>query len=75
RVTVHIGRPLSPAEVRDTPLNELSERTRALLSELASLPLVNDSAPAPAAPSAPAPASEAAEMPPTAAAGASRDSA
>lgn len=39
RVSVHIAAPLSAAEVRDTPLNQLSERTRALLSELSGLPL------------------------------------
>ena len=39
RVRVHIGPPLVSAEVRDTPLNELSERTRALLAELSGLPV------------------------------------
>ncbi|HEX2872549.1 MAG TPA: lysophospholipid acyltransferase family protein [Polyangiaceae bacterium] len=39
RVSVHIAAPLSATEVRDTPLNQLSERTRALLSELSGLPL------------------------------------
>lgn len=39
RVSVHIGAPLSVAEVQATPLNELSERTRALLAELARAPL------------------------------------
>jgi 1-acyl-sn-glycerol-3-phosphate acyltransferase len=42
RVSVHIGAPLSVAEVQATPLNELSERTRALLAGLASLPLTTD---------------------------------
>jgi 1-acyl-sn-glycerol-3-phosphate acyltransferase len=41
RVSVSIAPPLPAAEVRDTPLNELSERTRALLSELSGLPLAN----------------------------------
>lgn len=39
RVSVHIGAPLSIADVRATPLNELSERTRAVLAELSGLPL------------------------------------
>ena len=42
RVSVHIAPPLSAAEVRDTPLNQLSERTRVLLSELSGLPLAGD---------------------------------
>lgn len=42
RVSVRIAAPISAAEVRDTPLNELSERTRALLGELSGLPLGND---------------------------------
>lgn len=42
RVSVHIAAPLSVAEVRDTPLNELSERTRVLLAELAGLPLASE---------------------------------
>jgi 1-acyl-sn-glycerol-3-phosphate acyltransferase len=41
RVSVHIAAPLSAAEVRDTPLNQLSERTRALLAELSGLPLAS----------------------------------
>jgi 1-acyl-sn-glycerol-3-phosphate acyltransferase len=41
RVSVHIAAPLSAAEVRDTPLNQLSERTRALLAELSGLPLAD----------------------------------
>jgi 1-acyl-sn-glycerol-3-phosphate acyltransferase len=44
RVSVHIGPPLSSAEVRDTPLNELSERTRVRLSELSGLALASDAA-------------------------------
>ncbi|RYZ09900.1 MAG: 1-acyl-sn-glycerol-3-phosphate acyltransferase [Myxococcales bacterium] len=43
RVAVRIGPPLSVAEVQATSLNELSERTRALLSELAGLPLATES--------------------------------
>jgi 1-acyl-sn-glycerol-3-phosphate acyltransferase len=43
RVSVQIAAPLSVAEVRDTPLNELSERTRALLGELSGLTLANES--------------------------------
>jgi 1-acyl-sn-glycerol-3-phosphate acyltransferase len=39
RVSVRIAPPLSSAQVRDTGLNELSDRTRALLSELSGLPL------------------------------------
>lgn len=39
QVTVHIGAPFSVADVQATPLNELSERTRALLGELSGLPL------------------------------------
>ncbi|HYQ14773.1 MAG TPA: lysophospholipid acyltransferase family protein [Polyangiaceae bacterium] len=69
RVSVRIGRPLSAAEVRDTPLNELSERARARLSELAQLPLVNDAAPA-AEPTEAAPTSTS-----TSTASATRDSA
>lgn len=42
RVSVHIGRPLSRAQVQDTGLNELSDRTRALLSELSGLPLAGE---------------------------------
>lgn len=42
RVSVHIAAPLTAAEVRDTPLNQLSERTRALLAELSGLPLARD---------------------------------
>ena len=42
RVTVHIAPPLSVEQVRDTALNELSERTRYLLAELAELPLANE---------------------------------
>jgi 1-acyl-sn-glycerol-3-phosphate acyltransferase len=42
RVSVHIAAPLSVAEVRDTPLSELSERTRVLLAELAGLPLASE---------------------------------
>ncbi len=38
RVTVHIAPPLSVAEVRDTPLAQLSDRARALVSELSGLP-------------------------------------
>lgn len=56
RVSVHIGAPLSVAEVQTTPLNELSERTRALLGELSGLPLAQDAE----APAAPAPAGAAA---------------
>jgi 1-acyl-sn-glycerol-3-phosphate acyltransferase len=41
RVSVHIAPPLTPAEVRDTSLNQLSERTRVLLSELSGLPLAD----------------------------------
>lgn len=44
RVCVSIAPPLSPAEVRDTPLNELSERTRALLAQLSGLALTSDTA-------------------------------
>jgi 1-acyl-sn-glycerol-3-phosphate acyltransferase len=43
RVTVQIGAPLPVAEVQATPLNELSERTRAELAKLSSLPLASDS--------------------------------
>lgn len=39
RVSIHIAAPLSASEVRDTPLNQLSARTRALLAELSGLPL------------------------------------
>jgi hypothetical protein len=41
RVSVNIAAPLSIAEVRDTSLNELSERTRSLLAQLSGLPLAN----------------------------------
>ena len=54
RVSVHIGRPLSLAEVQGTTLNELSERTRAMLADLAALPLANDSAPVAASAAPPA---------------------
>lgn len=43
RISVNIAPPLTAAMVRDTPLNELSERTRALLGELSGLPLANSS--------------------------------
>ena len=42
RVSVHIAAPLSVAQVQDTALNELSERTRRLLAELSGLSLAND---------------------------------
>lgn len=41
RVSVNIAPPLSAEQVRDVPINELSERTRALLGELSGLPLAN----------------------------------
>jgi 1-acyl-sn-glycerol-3-phosphate acyltransferase len=41
RVSVHIAAPLSVEQVRDTALNELSERTRSLLAELSDLALTN----------------------------------
>jgi 1-acyl-sn-glycerol-3-phosphate acyltransferase len=44
RVCVHIAPPLSSSEVRDTPLNELSERSRYVLGELCGLPLATDAA-------------------------------
>jgi len=40
RVSVHIAPPLSREQVRDSGLNELSERARALLAELSGLPLL-----------------------------------
>ena len=43
RVSVHIAPPLPLAQVRDTSLNELSQRTRMLLAELSGLALANDS--------------------------------
>ncbi len=43
RVSVNIGPPLSAVEVRDTSLNELSERTRAKLAELSGLALASSS--------------------------------
>jgi 1-acyl-sn-glycerol-3-phosphate acyltransferase len=45
RVSVHIAAPLSVSEVRDTPLNALSERTRTLLADLSGLSLTNEPAP------------------------------
>jgi 1-acyl-sn-glycerol-3-phosphate acyltransferase len=42
RVSVHIAAPLSVEQVRDTALNELSERARSLLAELSGLPLASD---------------------------------
>lgn len=42
RVSVHIAPPLSVEQVRDTSLNELSERVRSLLAELSGLTLAND---------------------------------
>jgi 1-acyl-sn-glycerol-3-phosphate acyltransferase len=44
RVSVQIAAPLSVTEVRETPLNELSERTRALLGKLSGLALANETA-------------------------------
>ena len=44
RVSVQIAAPLSVTEVQDTPLNELSERTRTLLGELSGLALANETA-------------------------------
>ena len=41
RVSVNIAAPISIAEVRDTSLNELSERTRTLLAQLSGLSLAN----------------------------------
>jgi len=43
RVSVHIAPPLPVAQVRDASLNELSERSRALLADLSGLTLANDS--------------------------------
>jgi 1-acyl-sn-glycerol-3-phosphate acyltransferase len=42
RVSVHIAAPLPIEQVRDTPLNELSERIRSRLAELSGLALAND---------------------------------
>jgi len=42
RVSVHIAAPLSAAQVRDTTINELSERSRKLLAELSGLALASD---------------------------------
>lgn len=42
RVSVRIHAPLSLDEVRNTPLNELSERSRGVLAELSGLPLADD---------------------------------
>jgi 1-acyl-sn-glycerol-3-phosphate acyltransferase len=42
RVSVHIAAPLTVAEVRETALSELSDRTRALLAELSGLTLTNE---------------------------------
>ncbi len=54
RVTVHIGAPLSLAEVQNTPLNELGERTRSLLAQLSGLSLTKESgAPEEVAPNQP----------------------
>lgn len=52
RVSVHIGAPLTVAEVQATPLNELSERTRVLLAELSGLPLADASTARETAPTA-----------------------
>lgn len=41
KVRVRVGPPISAAEVQNVPLNELSDRVRALLGELASLPLAS----------------------------------
>jgi 1-acyl-sn-glycerol-3-phosphate acyltransferase len=49
RVSVHIGAPLSVAEVQRASLNELSERTRSLLSQLSQLPLATSGSVAPEA--------------------------
>jgi 1-acyl-sn-glycerol-3-phosphate acyltransferase len=42
RVSVHIAAPLPIEQVKDTPLNELSERIRSMLAELSGLTLAND---------------------------------
>lgn len=58
RVSVRIAAPLSAAEVRDTPLNELSERTRSAIAALSGLPLSTETeaaaagTPVPASPGA-----------------------
>lgn len=53
-VTVRIGRPLSIAAVRDTGLNELTERTRQALAELSGLPLATGDVASPTAAQDPA---------------------
>jgi 1-acyl-sn-glycerol-3-phosphate acyltransferase len=55
RVSVRIAPPLPLAQVRDTSLNELSERTRVLLAELSGLALANDAGSAAEGGPAPAP--------------------
>jgi 1-acyl-sn-glycerol-3-phosphate acyltransferase len=42
RVQVHIGEPISAHDVESTPMNELCDRTRRQVSELAGLPLSNE---------------------------------
>lgn len=44
RVTVRIGAPITAAEVQTTPLNELGDRARKLVSELSGLPLSTSTA-------------------------------
>lgn len=46
RVRVRVGAPIAASEVQTLPINELSDRIRALLSELSSLPLANAVEPA-----------------------------
>jgi 1-acyl-sn-glycerol-3-phosphate acyltransferase len=44
RVAVRIGAPITAADVQSTPLNELSDRVRSIVSELAELPLAASTA-------------------------------